>query len=129
MYWIPDIISLLITVIAQIHVRSTFSKYSKLGNSRGLTGAEAARQLLLENGVTNVAIEPIPGSLTDHYDPTSNTIRLSEDVYNVASVAAVGVAMHEAGHALQYATGYAPIRLRNAIVNRRIFPRGFRICW
>jgi len=116
MYWIPVIISLLITVIAQIHVHSTFSKFSKIGNSRGLTGAEAARQMLLENGITNVTIEPIPGSMTDHYDPTTNTIRLSEDVYNVPSVAAVGVAMHEAGHALQYASGYAPIRLRNAIV-------------
>ncbi|MBR3269255.1 MAG: zinc metallopeptidase [Oscillospiraceae bacterium] len=116
MYWIPVIISLLITLIAQIHVRSAFSRYSKIGNSRGLTGAEAARQMLLENGITDVTIEPIPGSLTDHYDPRTNTIRLSQDVYNVSSVAAVGVAMHEAGHALQYATGYAPIRLRNAIV-------------
>ena len=83
---------------------------------RGMTGAEAARQLLLEHGITNVSIQPIAGSLTDHYDPRTNVIRLSQDVYDKDSVAAVGVAMHEAGHAVQYAQNYAPIRVRNAIV-------------
>ena len=110
------ILSIIITLAAQIGVRSAFKKYSAVRNARGITGAEAARQMLLDNGITNVTIEPIPGSLTDHYDPTSNTIRLSEDVYGRDSVAAVGVAMHEAGHALQYAQSYKPILLRNAIV-------------
>ena len=116
MYWIFIIISFAITIAAQIHVKSSFRKYSQVRNQRGLTGAEAARQLLLEHGITNVRIEPISGSLTDHYDPGANVIRLSEDVYGCDSVAAVGVAMHEAGHAVQYARNYAPIKVRNAIV-------------
>jgi Zn-dependent membrane protease YugP len=116
MTWILIILSLLITVAAQIGVKATFSKYSKIQNERGLTGAEAARQMLLEHGITNVRSEPISGSLTDHYDPRANVIRLSEDVYGSDSVAAVGVAMHEAGHAVQYAQNYAPIKVRNAIV-------------
>lgn len=110
------ILSFAITLAAQIHVQASFKKYSQVRNARGITGAEAARQLLLEHGITDVQIEPIPGSLTDHYDPTSNVIRLSQDVYDKDSVAAVGVAMHEAGHAVQYAQNYAPVRLRNAIV-------------
>lgn len=114
--YILVILSLIITIGAQIHVHASFSKYSKVRNSRGITGAEAARQLLLDHGITDVQIEPIPGNLTDHYDPRSNIIRLSENVYDKDSVAAVGVAMHEAGHAVQYAQNYAPIRLRNAIV-------------
>lgn len=116
MYYIFIILSLIITVSAQIYVKSMFKKYSEVHNSRGLTGAEAARQFLLAHGVTNVPIEHIAGTLTDHYDPTANVIRLSDDVYDRASVAAVGVAMHEAGHALQYAEHYAPVRIRNAIV-------------
>lgn len=116
MYWIPVIISLLITLIASAHVRITFNKYKKVANSRGMTGAEAARQMLWAHGLTNVSIEPIPGSLTDHYDPKTNTIRLSQDVFNVASVAAVGIAMHETGHAIQHAEGYTPVRIRTAIV-------------
>lgn len=110
------ILSFAITLAAQIHVQASFKKYSRVRNARGITGAEAARQLLLEHGITDVQIEPIPGSLTDHYDPTSNVIRLSQDVYDKDSVAAVGVAMHEAGHAVQYAQNYAPVKLRNAIV-------------
>lgn len=110
------ILSLLITVIAQIRVQTAFHKYKKVRNKRGITGAEAARQLLLDHSITNVPIERISGNLTDHYDPGRNVIRLSEDVYDSDSVAAVGVAMHEAGHALQYAQNYAPVRLRNAIV-------------
>ena len=110
------ILSLIISVAASIHVKSAFKKYSRVRNDRGLTGAEAAQQMLLSHGITNVAIEPIAGSLTDHYDPTTNTIRLSQDVYASDSVAAVGVAMHEAGHAVQYAENYAPVRLRHAIV-------------
>lgn len=110
------IISFLISFAAQIHVQTTFKKYSKVRNERGMTGAEAARQLLLEHGIANVPIEHVSGSLTDYYDPVSNVIRLSDDVYSSDSVAAVGVAMHEAGHAVQYAQNYAPVRLRNAIV-------------
>lgn len=110
------ILSFVITLAAQIHVQASFRKYSKVRNSRGITGAEAARQLLLEHGITDVKIEPTPGNLTDHYDPRDNVIRLSQDVYDKDSVAAVGVAMHEAGHAVQYAQNYAPVKLRNAIV-------------
>ena len=110
------ILSLIITVAAQIHVHASYSKYSKVRNERGITGAEAARQLLLDHGITNVGIEPIPGKLTDYYDPTRNVICLSEGVYDQDSVAAVGIAMHEAGHAVQYAQNYAPVKLRNAIV-------------
>ncbi|MBR6419431.1 MAG: zinc metallopeptidase [Oscillospiraceae bacterium] len=110
------ILSLIISVAASINVKASFKKWSRVRNSRGLTGAEAARQMLMQHGISNVAIEPIPGSLTDHYDPTSQTIRLSQDVYNSDSVAAVGVAMHEAGHAVQYAQEYAPVKLRHAIV-------------
>ena len=116
MYWIPVIISILITLIASAHVRSTFSKYKRVANSRGITGAEAARQMLMAHGIYNVTIEPCAGSLTDYFDPSSNTIRLSEDVFNVASVAAVGIAMHETGHAVQHAEGYTPVRIRSAIV-------------
>ena len=116
MRWILLILAIAIPLIASLNVKSTFRKYSKVRSERGMTGAEAARQLLLDNGITDVAIETIPGDLTDHYDPRSNTIRLSQSVYGSDSVAAVGVAMHEAGHALQYAQNYAPVRLRNAIV-------------
>ena len=97
-------------------VKSAFSEYSKVRNSRGLTGADAAREILDRNGLTNVRIEHISGSLTDHYDPKANVIRLSDDVYGSATVAAVGVAAHEAGHAVQYAEGYYPIKIRNAII-------------
>ncbi|MBP0976246.1 MAG: zinc metallopeptidase [Oscillospiraceae bacterium] len=110
------ILSLIITVAAQIHVHAAYSRYSKVRNERGITGAEAARQLLLDHGITNVGIEQIPGKLTDYYDPTRNVICLSEGVYDQDSVAAVGIAMHEAGHAVQYAQNYAPAKLRNAIV-------------
>ena len=116
MVWILLIISLLISVIASISMRITFSKYKDVRNQSGITGAEAARQLLLANNITDVQIEQLPGDLTDHYDPVSKTIRLSSDVYAKDTVAAVGVAMHEAGHALQYAQDYAPAKVRSAIV-------------
>lgn len=120
MYWDSTIIilipAIIFSIIAQIMVKSAFSKYSKVRNSRGLTGADAAREILDRNGLTNVRIEHISGSLTDHYDPRVNVIRLSDDVYGSATVAAVGVAAHEAGHAVQYAEGYYPIKIRNAII-------------
>ena len=106
--------TILISLIAQILVKTSFSKYSKVNCS--LTGAEAARRTLQKCGVTNVTIERTAGSLTDHYDPKTNTIRLSESVYDSMSVAAVGVACHEAGHAVQYAKNYAPIKVRAAVV-------------
>ncbi len=108
------VIALIITVIAQVKIKSSFAKYSKV--SSHLTGAQAAEKLLTANGVFDVKIERCSGQLTDHFDPRSNVIRLSESVYDTASVAAVGVACHEAGHALQYAKNYGPIKLRNAII-------------
>lgn len=114
--YILVIIGLIITFGAQISVQSTFKKYSKLGISRGFTGADAARQVLSGGGARNVSIKYIAGSMTDHYDPRDNSISLSETVGNVSTAAAIGVAAHEAGHALQHAEGYSPIRLRTAII-------------
>ena len=107
---------LIFSLWASWRVNGTFKKYSKQYSSRGLTGADAAQRVLRANGVSGVRIERIGGSLTDHYDPTSNVIRLSDDVYGSTSTAAIGVACHEAGHAVQYAQGYAPIKLRAAII-------------
>lgn len=101
---------------ASSHVNTTFSKYSQQFNSRHLTGAQAARFVLDRNGCRDVRIERISGNLTDHYDPKTNVIRLSDSVYNSTSSAAVGVACHEAGHAIQYVENYAPIKLRAAII-------------
>lgn len=115
-YFILVIIPLLIGVWAQNKVNSTYRKYSRVANRNGMTGREAARRLLDQNGLQNVRIEPVSGSLTDHYDPRSNVVRLSEGVYNGASVAAVGIAAHECGHAVQYAQGYLPMKIRGAIV-------------
>lgn len=108
--------AIIISLIAQVRVKSTFSKYSKVRAARGMTGAYAAQMVLQQNGVTGVTIERVAGSLTDHYDPRTNTIRLSESVFDSASVAAIGVAAHEAGHAVQHATGYAPVKIRSALV-------------
>lgn len=101
---------------ASSHVNSTFSKYSQQFNSRRLTGAQAARFVLDRNGCRDVRIERVSGNLTDHYDPKTNVIRLSESVHDNISSAAIGVACHEAGHAIQYAENYAPIKLRAAII-------------
>ena len=106
----------LLSLWASSNVNSTFRRYSRQFSRRGLTGAEAARRVLSANGVTGVRIDRISGNLTDHYDPRSNVIRLSDDVYASTSVAAIGVACHEAGHAVQYARDYYPIRLRAAII-------------
>ena len=106
--------AILFALWAQSRVKSTYAKYSKA--FAGLTGEEAARMVLEMNGVNDVTIEPIAGELTDHFDPKTNTIRLSKGVYDVTSVAAVGIAAHEAGHAVQYAVGYSPIKLRTAII-------------
>lgn len=109
--------TIVFAIWASIHVKNTFKKYGSIRNTRGMTGAQAAQAVLSANGVSGVRIERISGSLTDHYDPKSNVIRLSEDVYDAPTPAAVGVAAHEAGHAVQYAENYAPIKLRAAIVN------------
>ena len=108
--------AVLFALIAQQTVNSRFHKYSSVRNYRGLTGAEAVNQVLRANGVYDVTVEKTGGRLTDHYDPRNNTIRLSADVHDGVSVAAVGIAAHEAGHAIQYAQDYAPIKLRQSII-------------
>lgn len=115
-YFLFMLPALIVSLYAQFKVSSTFSKYSKVRNSRGFTGADAARKVLQQNGVANVAVEHIAGDLTDHFDPRTNIIRLSNSVHSSDSVAAVGVAAHEAGHAVQYANGYAPMKFRTALV-------------
>ena len=108
--------ALFISIWAQMRVSSTYKKYSTVPCSGGLTGAAVARKMLDANGLSHIRVERIRGQLTDHYDPKAGVIRLSEAVYDMATVAAVGVAAHEAGHAVQYAKRYAPIKLRAAIV-------------
>lgn len=107
---------LVLSLWASAHVNSTFRRYSKQHSLRGLTGAEAASRVLAANGVRGVRIEHISGNLNDHYDPGTNVIRLSDNVYGSTSTAAIGVACHEAGHAVQYAENYGPIKLRAAII-------------
>lgn len=114
LYLILVLPALLITLLAQIRVKSAFSKYSR--HTAPLSGAQAAERVLRANGVTGVRIERVSGNLTDHYDPKANVIRLSESVYDTYSIAAVGVACHEAGHAVQYAKDYSPVRFRMAII-------------
>lgn len=115
-YLVFVLIPVLISVWASARVNSTFKKYSDYRNARNLTAAEVTRMILDRNGQQNVHIERVGGSLTDHYDPRDNTIRLSESVYDSTSCAAIGVAAHEAGHAAQHAKGYVPIKIRNALV-------------
>ena len=108
--------AVLLAMWASANVNSTFRRYSTQYSRRGITGAQAARRVLDANGLTAVRIEHISGNLTDHYDPRDNSISLSENVYNSTSIAAVGVAAHEAGHAVQYAENYGPVWLRTAII-------------
>ena len=108
--------AMIFALIAQARVNSTFKRYAKVHNRRGLTGAEAARRVLDANGLHHVTIEHVHGHLTDHYDPKANVIRLSDATYASTGIAAVGVAAHEAGHAVQHAEGYLPIKLRAAII-------------
>ncbi len=107
---------IILSMFASAKVNSTYKKYSKVSTRRNFTATEAVRQILDQNGLYNVKIESIAGNLTDHYDPKANVIRLSDSVRNSSSVAAVGVAAHEAGHAVQHATGYAPIKWRSSLV-------------
>ena len=107
---------LILSLIASARVNSTFNRYASQLSSRRITGAQAAQRVLLANGVTGVRIERVSGNLTDHFDPKANVIRLSDSVYDSPSTAAIGVACHEAGHAVQYAQNYGPIKLRSAII-------------
>ena len=106
----------IISVWASSNVNNTFKRYSKQLSMRRISGAEAARQVLALHGIWNVRIDRVSGNLSDHYDPKANIIRLSQDVYDGTSTAAIGVACHEAGHAIQYAQDYFPIRIRSAVI-------------
>lgn len=108
--------TMILSMVAQILVKSTFSKYSKIKCSKNISGQNAALLLLRENSINDVSIEPVHGSLTDHYDPNAKKLRLSEPVYNEPSIAAVGVAAHETGHAIQHAKHYGPLVLRSTLV-------------
>ncbi|MDP9367463.1 MAG: zinc metallopeptidase [Chloroflexota bacterium] len=116
MYFVFMLPGLLFMLWAQSKVKGNYAKYSKVRVQNGMTGAQAARALLDNNGLYNVPVEAVPGELTDHYDPRKRVLRLSQGVFNVASVAAVGIAAHEAGHAIQHAKAYAPLQVRTAIV-------------
>lgn len=113
MFIIPP---LLLSIYAQFKVKSTFKKYSKIRSARGVTGKDVAQTLLTNNGISQVNIEAIAGDLTDHYDPSSHTLRLSETVYGNNSIAAIGVAAHEVGHAIQHQQQYGPLEIRAKIV-------------
>ncbi|MBQ6840174.1 MAG: zinc metallopeptidase [Oscillospiraceae bacterium] len=115
-YLVIIIPCMILTLWASARVNSTFKRYSKQLSSRRITGADAAQRVLMHNGVYGVRIERVSGNLTDHYDPKTNVIRLSDSVYSSTSTAAIGVACHEAGHAVQYAEGYSPIKIRAAII-------------
>ena len=115
-YIILVVPAILIALWAQVRVKSTFAKYSAQPLSNGLTGAQAARRILDANGLSDVRVERQPGNLTDHYDPRNKTLALSDPVYNSTSVAAIGVAAHECGHAVQHFEGYAPLSIRGALV-------------
>ena len=131
MYFDPTYLLVLagviLSLIASARVKSTFSKYAKVRNSRGMTGAEAASRVLQAAGIYDVRIERVSGNLTDHYDPRSKVLRLSDAVYGDSSVAAVGVATHECGHAIQHAVGYGPLTLRSTLVPIANF--GSKIAW
>ena len=115
-YWILIIPTMLFAFWAQSRVSSTFNKYSRVMSQGGYTAAEICRRILDSNGLYHVRIEHISGNLTDHFDPSTNVVRLSDTVYGSRSVASIGVAAHEVGHAIQYAVGYVPIRVRAAII-------------
>jgi len=115
-YLVLVVPTIILSLIAQVLVKSTFAKYSKIRCSKNITGQEAALLLMRSNSINDVAIEPVRGSLTDHYDPGAKKLRLSEPVYAQPSIAAVGVAAHETGHAIQHAKGYAPLALRSTLV-------------
>lgn len=114
--YILVLIGLAICLLAQAKMKSTFGKYSRVRNHSGMTGREAAERILRSAGIHDVQVQHVPGNLTDHYDPRSKVLRLSDATYNSSSVAALGVAAHECGHAIQHDTGYAPLQIRGALV-------------
>lgn len=114
--WVIMIIVMVLSYIIQLTLNSKFDKYSRIPGPHGLTGADVARLMLRQNGINDVTVQSVAGKLTDHFNPQDMTINLSESVYNSTSVAACAVAAHETGHAIQHATGYAPLRLRSALV-------------
>lgn len=121
------LIGVLISLWAQGRVNSAFSRYSKVRSRTGMTGADAAMRLLNSQGIYDVTVRPVSGKLTDHYDPRTKTVNLSESVYHATSVAAIGVAAHECGHAMQHNEGYAPLRFRSALVPVANF--GSQLSW
>lgn len=110
------ILAMILSLYAQTNVSSTYNKYAKIANKRGYTGAQVATQMLQNAGIYNVKVERVAGNLTDHYDPRTETLRLSQSVYDSKSVAALGVAAHETGHAIQHDVGYGPLSLRSLLV-------------
>lgn len=116
LYIILVLPAVILSIFASAKVKTTFNKYSKEFSSSGLTGAEVARRILYENGLYDVKVEQTHGHLTDHYDPRTNVVRLSDSTYSSSSSAAIGVVAHEVGHAIQHATNYFPLKVRNAIV-------------
>lgn len=114
--WVIMIIVMVLSYIIQLTLNSKFDKYSRIPGPHGLTGADVARLMLRQNGINDVTVQSVAGKLTDHFNPQDMTINLSEGVYSSTSVAACAVAAHETGHAIQHATGYAPLRLRSALV-------------
>ncbi len=131
MYYDPTyflvLIGVVLSLLAQSKVKSTFAKYSGVRNARGMTGAEAAEQILRGAGIYDVRVEHVRGNLTDHFDPRTKVLRLSDSVYGQSSVAAIGVAAHECGHAIQHARGYAPLKFRSVLVPVANF--GAQIAW
>ena len=125
--YILVIIGVIICMVASSRMNATFSKYSRVRNHSGMTGKEAAERILRQAGIYDVRVEYVSGNLTDHYDPRSKVLRLSQSTYGSCSVAAMGVAAHECGHAIQHATGYAPLNLRGALVPVANF--GSTIAW
>jgi Zn-dependent membrane protease YugP len=125
--YILILIGVILSLVASAKVKSTFAKYAKVRNSQGFTGAQVAQRVLERAGIYDVRIEHVSGNLTDHYDPKSKVLRLSDSVYGQSTVAAVGVAAHECGHAIQHAKGYEPLKLRNTLVPIANF--GSQIAW
>ena len=116
LYWLFIGAGMLLSLWAQFRVKSAYARYSQVATRSGLTGADVAQRILQANGINGVRIEGIRGSLTDHYDPRSRTLRLSEGVYGTRSIAAAGIAAHEVGHAIQHAQNYGPLKFRSAWV-------------
>ena len=118
---------MVLSMLASSRVKTTFAKYQRVRSMSGMTGAEAAQRILRQSGIYDVRVERVSGSLTDHYDPKNKVLRLSDATYNSVSVAALGVAAHECGHAVQHATGYAPLKIRGSLVPVANF--GSTIAW